>query len=128
MDLYVFIAANLGVGNVGDTSVNAGQCVGLVERWLDVNGKKHIWGNAKDLLQQADLKQFKVVRNLPLNAPQPGAVIVWDGTWGGGFGHTAVVVAANRNLVVVFEQNNPIGAAPVVATHGYAGVLGWISW
>ena len=73
MDLATFIAGNLGVANVGDTAVNAGQCVGLVEKWLDVNGKKHIWGNAKDLLQQADLKQFKVTRNLPLNAPQPGA-------------------------------------------------------
>lgn len=128
MDLATFIAGNLGVANVGDTAVNAGQCVGLVEKWLDVNGKKHIWGNAKDLLQQADLKQFKVTRNLPLNAPQPGAVICWNGFWGGGFGHTAVVVAANRNFVVVFEQNNPTGAAPVVNTHGYRDVLGWISW
>jgi surface antigen len=128
VNLATFIAAYLGVPNTGDTPGNAGQCVGLVEKWLGTNGKEHIWGNAKDLLKQADLKQFKVVRNLPLNAPQPGAVVCWDGTWGGGFGHTAVVVAANRNYVVVFEQNNPIGAAPVVNTHGYTDVLGWISW
>jgi surface antigen len=128
VNLATFVAAYLGVPNTGDTPGNAGQCVGLVEKWLDTNGKQHIWGNAKDLLQGADLKQFKVVHNLPLNAPQPGAVVCWDGTWGGGFGHTAVVVAANRRFMAVFEQNNPDGWPPVVATHGYTGVLGWISW
>jgi surface antigen len=128
VNLATFIANYLGVPNTGDTIENAGQCVGLVEKWLDENGRAHVWGDAKDLLQQADLKVYKVTRNLPLNAPKPGAVVVWNGTWGAGHGHTAVVVAANRRLLVVFEQNNPVGSAPVVATHGYTGVLGWISW
>ena len=121
-----FISSFIGIRNVGDTPVNMGQCVGLVEKWLTMNGKPRIPGNAKDLLFPPDLSAFTVIMNAPLNAPKPGDVIVWDGTWGGGFGHCAVVIAASRMLVAVFEQNNPTGSPPTVATHTYSGVAGWI--
>jgi surface antigen len=127
ISLAAFIGKYLAVPNVGDTPGNAGQCVGLIEKWLDANARPHIWGNAKDLLDQGQtIAGYKVVKNLPLNAPPVGAIVVWDGTWGNGNGHTAVVVAANRNRLAVFEQNNPAGAAPTVSTHDYAGILGWI--
>jgi len=128
MDLANFINAYLGSANTGDTPENRGQCVGLVEKWLDVNGKPHIWGDARDLLTNADVHTYKVVRNLPMNYPPPGAIVCWNGNWGAGHGHTAVVVAANVHYLVVLEQNNPEGSAPIVATHGYTDVLGWITW
>ena len=126
--LLPWVAKTLDVANTGDNPVNRGQCVGLVEAWLDVLGKPHIPGNAKDLLDGADHKVYKVTANLPSNFPQPGAIIVWGGSWGGGYGHTAVVLAANVNHVVTFEQNDPTGSPPLVATHNYSGVIGWISW
>ena len=128
MDLATFISALLGQPNVGDTAENAGQCVGLVERWLDANKKPHIWGDAKDLMKNAPPSVFKVTSNQPLNAPPPGSIVCWDSSWGLGHGHTAVVIAANRTRLAVFEQNNPIGSVPIVWTHGYTGVAGWISW
>jgi hypothetical protein len=128
MDLATFISALLSQRNVGDTQENAGQCVGLVERWLDANKKPHIWGDAKDLMTNAPPSVFKVTANLPLNAPQPGNIVCWDSSWGLGHGHTAIVIAANIRSLAVFEQNNPIGSAPIVWTHGYTGVAGWISW
>lgn len=128
IDLTAFIGKYLGVPNVGDTPINNGQCTGLVEKWLDDNGKRHIWGNAKDLLVNAIGSPFVVTYNTPLNAPRPGAIVVWNETWGQGFGHTAIVVAANRNRLVVFEQNNPLGAACLVATHDYRGIVGWVGW
>ena len=127
-DLASFISKYLGKANSGDNQANAGQCVGLIELWLDANGKPHIWGNAKDLLNNADLKAFKVVHNNPTNVPPAGAIVCWDYTWGAGDGHTAIVVAANSMHLAVFEQNNPTGHAPLVATHDYSGVLGWISF
>jgi len=128
IDLATFISQYLGKANTGDTPQNAGQCVGLVEAWLDANKAPHVWGNAVDLLANADPKFYKRVSNIPTNFPPPGAIVCWRGTWGGGYGHTAIVVAANVNLLVVFEQNNPIGGAPVVATHNYSGVQGWLTF
>src|SRR5579863_2330238 len=104
-----FIHLYLGRGNIGDNQVNLGQCVGLIEVWLDTCGKPHIWGNAKDLLVNAPAAAYKVVHNGPQNYPQPGDVVCWDNTWGAGDGHTAIVVAANSVQLAVFEQNDPDG-------------------
>ena len=48
--LLAFLQQYLGRANTGDTPENAGQCVGLVEVWIDVNKHPHIFGNAADLL------------------------------------------------------------------------------
>ena len=128
VDLSTFIRASMGARNTGDTPGNKGECVGLVECWLDANGKPHIPGNAVDLLGNADRKVYKATPNLPDNYPPPGAVICWSSAMGGGFGHCAVVVASNTMHVAVFEQNNPEGSPPIVATHGYGNVTGWLSW
>lgn len=124
--LLQFLGKYYGVPNTGDTPENKGQCVGLIEVWLDGFGLKHIWGNADQLMANADLRLYKVVQNLPTNYPPAGAIICWNSTWGMGAGHTAVVLAADVNHVVVFEQNDPIGFAPSVGRHDYSGVMGWI--
>jgi len=121
-----FIRTYLGVAGVGDTTENLGQCVGLIEKWLDINNLPHIWGNAVDLLNNAPLSVYKIVRNQPTNMPSGGNIVCWDATWGGGNGHCAIVLAANVNQLAVLEQNNPNGSPPLVATHGYTGVAGWI--
>ena len=128
VDLAKFISQYLGKANTGENSVNKGQCVGLIEVWLTANGKPHIPGNAVDLLANADPKVYKKTVNIPTNVPPPGAIVCWNGTWGGGYGHTAVVVAANVLQLVVFEQNDPDGAPPTVATHPYSGIQGWITF
>ena len=128
VDLATFISNYLGKANTGDTPGNLGQCVGLIEVWLDANKKPHIPGNAVDLFANADPKFYKKVANIPTNHPPPGAIVCWNGTWGGGYGHTAVVVASNVNALVVFEQNDPTGSPPVVATHNYNGVQGWLTF
>lgn len=126
--LLAFIQSYLGKANTGDTPGNAGQCVGLVEVWIDANKRPHIGGNAVDLLNNADPKAYKLTRNGPSNFPPAGAIVCWDGSWGAGYGHTAIVVAASPMQLVVFEQNDPDGASPLVATHSYAGVAGWLEF
>jgi surface antigen len=125
-DLLKFIDSYLGKAGTGDTPGNRGQCVGLIEVWADVNSHPHIAGNAVDLYRNADPAAYTKVANAPLNYPPAGAIVCWDGSWGGGYGHTAIVVAASSMQLVVFEQNDPLGASPLVATHSYAGVQGWL--
>jgi hypothetical protein len=128
--LFDFINKYTGEPGVGNTDLNKGQCVGLVSVWMDVLGIAHEWGNAKDLLANADSSKFDIIFNDPkdLNQfPLPGAILVWDDTWGNGDGHTGVVVKADGSSVDAFEQNNPAGHAPETVHHNsYAGVLGWL--
>lgn len=126
--LLAFINKYLGVAGTGTTSANSGQCVGLIEEWILANAHPVIWGNAVDLLANADPTHYVVTKNGPTNCPPAGAILCWDGSWGAGYGHTAIVVAATSMQVVVFEQNDPDGASPLVATHSYGGVAGWITF
>lgn len=123
--LLAFIEKYLGVPNTGTNPVNDGQCVGLIEVWADTLSHPRIAGNARDLLKYADPAHYAVVFNLPTNFPPAGAIVVWSAAWGNGFGHCAVVVAATPMELVVFEQNDPEGVAPNVATHSYANIVGW---
>lgn len=126
-DLINFILKYLGKANSGTNDANKGQCVGLIALWVTQHNHPSIGGNAVDLLRLADPKHYKRTMNGPVNFPAPGDVVCWNGTWGGGYGHTAVVVAAGPMQLVVFEQNDPYGAAPLVATHSYGGVDGWLT-
>ena len=125
-DLAAFITRYLGRGPVGTNPDNTGQCTGLAMLWLEANSHPVIFANAKDLLNQAPLADYQVFHNGLTNSPQPGALVVWGDTWGGGYGHVAIAVAANTMHLAVFEQNDPIGAGPLVATHDYTGVAGWL--
>lgn len=126
--LVQFLGQFLDKPGVGTNDANAGQCVGLVERWLAASGRRSVTGNAVDLLANAPKADLKVIYNTPINSPAPGDIVCWDGTWGNGYGHCAVVIAATDMKLVVFEQNDPAGSPPTVATHDYTGVAGWIWW
>lgn len=125
-DLLDFIQQYYGV-LCGDTSANFGQCVGLIELWTDKLGLTHTWGNAKDLLNNADTSKFDVIKNdinNPNQFPLPGDILVYDSTWGLGDGHTGVVLIADGKSIILFEQNNP--GAPVIKREPYRGLLGWL--
>lgn len=128
MNLPDFINKYLGKGSVGNTPENTGQCVGLVMKWLkDTLGNPHVWGHAKDLLQNADRSAYEVIMNTPDGVPQAGDVICWNGRMGGGFGHTAIIVKANVNTFEVLEQNNPTGANVRLHTYpNYNFIQGWL--
>ena len=127
VDVLTFVQSFLGKAGTGTNAANSGQCVGLVERWVTLNDHPAIPGNAVDLYANADAGSYAKTPNGPVNYPPKGAIVCWDGTWGGGYGHCAVVLAANAMQLVVFEQNDPEGAAPLVATHSYGGVSGWLT-
>jgi len=125
--LLAFIARYLGVSGSGTNPVNRGQCVGLVELWILTQGQVPLGGNAKDLLVSAAARKWRVTYNAPQNYPGAGDVAVWNSTWGNGYGHTAIALVATSMHLVVFEQNDPTGAAPLVSTQLYTGVAGWFT-
>jgi hypothetical protein len=131
-DLNAFIAQYNGQTNVGDTDANRGQCVGLIEVWTDALGEPHTWGNADQLLADADQSAFDVIFNTPSNFPSPGDIVVWGAGWEGSrVGHCAIATDANAGALTVFEQNDRLdggdGACRVFTLPTqYSGVLGWL--
>jgi peptidoglycan hydrolase-like protein with peptidoglycan-binding domain len=132
---------------IGDTDGNKGECVGLVQVWLNYLGfseegrgpeSQHVWGNAEALLREADSdKKYEpyydvIYKKSTTDLPVPGDVIVWDASRPntGGAGHTAVVISADHltGTFVVFEQNAPNkGALPRIWTYdNYDHVSGWL--
>lgn len=62
------------------------------------------WGNAKDIYYNWSTKYLtRIPRG---NAPQLGDIVCMDGTVGGGFGHTGVVVAVNGSNITIYQQNS----------------------
>lgn len=68
--------------------------------WQEVAG----WGNAKDIYYYWNKTYLDAVPRG--NAPQLGDIICMDGTIGGGYGHTGVVVTINGPNVVIYQQNS----------------------
>jgi surface antigen len=125
MTLQEFIEKYNGVGNVGNTQENTGQCTGLVSVWTDNLKLPHVWGNAADLLVNAG-EAYEVIKNTPDAIPEPGDCIVWTKGFNQTFGHTAIVVKGNVKTFEVFEQNNPLGGSCRLHTYpDYSYVDGW---
>lgn len=126
-----FVAEYLGVPNVGTNQVNAGECVGLVMRYVLSKGIPWFPGNAKDLYANASTKYFdKIPKG---QVPREGDIAVFDKTWGNGLGHTGIIVTALPQSFTLFEQNNPYGSPPRIGRHpashydtiiGYLGLKG----
>lgn len=116
-----------GMNGVGNTPENKGQCVGLISVWMDILGVAHEWGDAKDLLNNADKNVFDVILNTPDGVPQVGDVIVWRGAFNGGAGHTGVATGTgDTKTFEVFEQNDPLGSNCHLKTYKYSFVDGWL--
>lgn len=100
------------------------QCVDEASDYsILVAGGRRFTGDAKDIFgEQPDI--YNWVQNTPAGVPPKGAVFVYGPSWGGGFGHISIVLAADKNTQTSLEQN--VGAPRVtVGTHGYGGAIGW---
>lgn len=122
-----FLAQYNGKTNVGNTPENKGECVGLASVWIDVLKGPHVWGNAKDMYQNADPNFFEKIPNSPTGVPQKGDIIIWNGTFNRGPGHVAIATGkGDTKTFEVFEQNNPLGSNCHLRTYpNYNYVTGW---
>lgn len=101
------------------------QCTAIPHYWERMLGLGIVYGNAKDTFANAPDDTYEKELNGPSNFPRPGSIIVWDGGWGAGYGHTGVVVSANPNTFDVLEQNDGDGGLTHVGRHDYAHIIGW---
>jgi hypothetical protein len=125
--LLEWVKAN--VGRAIDVDHEYGpQCVDLVESYLTDVLRQPRWpGNAVTFASQV-FPKWRWVPNAPTNYPVVGDVVVWGqnaevGTTA--FGHCAVVLAANPNVLLVFSQNWPAFSPAQLKLMDYRGVLGW---
>lgn len=111
--------------------VYGAQCVDLVNDYLhEVWQLPYLQGNAIDF-QHATIRGWLWVRNDPANRPPTGAVVVWKGpdarAGTGIYGHTAVALLSDINVLLTFDENWPAGHAPQQVRHSYAAVVGWFN-
>jgi GH25 family lysozyme M1 (1,4-beta-N-acetylmuramidase) len=103
-----------------------GQCVSLSSLWAEDNGWHELDGpTAASIYRNFRHPDYQVIDNTPDGVPAPGDIIFWDETWGGGAGHTGVIVSADKNTFQVFEQNDGDNGLAHVAQHSYDHILGW---
>lgn len=83
-------------------------CVDVSKHWVEyLTGVKWTtsagWGNAKDIYS---FWSNTYLDKLPAgSAPKLGDICVMDGTVGGGYGHTGVVIGISGNNITIAQQN-----------------------
>jgi len=113
------------------------QCVDLLNYYQrDVIGGSFIPAEgAKDWFEgfpsAASSKYDKITNNMndPNQLPARGDVIIWGGrlAGSGGYGHIAIVLAADKSGFTSFDQNFPTGSLPHQQWHKWdSNVLGWL--
>jgi len=126
MTLEQFINNNLGT-RVEFDGVYPYQCVDLTKAYnRDVIGAPVIMGNAKDYAKNPlpDFYEYKI--NHLWYIPPRGAIAIWNGNVGGGYGHVAIVKDADIRNFKSFDQNWPAGESCVIVNHDYKNVVGFL--
>lgn len=83
------------------------QCFDLVNfYWNYLTGGQLYGLYAKDIPFNNNFNGLATVyENTPSFLPQKGDIVVWNGNWGEGAGHVAIVQSANINTFVSLDQN-----------------------
>ncbi|WP_204981977.1 N-acetylmuramoyl-L-alanine amidase [Mammaliicoccus sciuri] len=83
------------------------QCFDLVNfYWYYLTGGQLYGLYAKDIPFKNNFEGLATVyENTPSFLPQKGDIVVWNGNWGQGCGHVALVHSANINTFVSLDQN-----------------------
>lgn len=109
-----------------------GQCVSLSQAWAEVNG---VTGSPVFPVQYAyqmagsrpDFFTWEANKvGDPNSKPQPGDIVVFNQSYGGGAGHTGVCVSSDGYTMAIFQQNDPTGSGAYTKTYGFGGCSGWL--
>lgn len=84
---------------------------------------------AKNIFYNYKGNDFVKIKNTPKGIPKKGDIIFW-GTYPfvtGIAGHVGIVVSADINNIIVFNQNYPTNSPCGLRKFNYRGVIGWLS-
>lgn len=130
-DQFIAKWTGLGIDVDGFPADNPFQCMDLMHKYIvEVLGftdlrilaapsAKYVYLNYPNLF---GAQYFDRIANTPINVPQKGDVILWDGL----YGHVAVYKEGNVNSFISFDQNYPTGSKCHLQYHTYTNVLGWV--
>lgn len=86
-----------------------------------VSGAKDIWNNYDNRA---------LTRVQAGQRPQQGDVVVWGGSWGGGYGHVGIVAGVNPDGTLKVLNANATSAGSkgntVISNYGTGGILGYL--
>lgn len=110
-----------------------GECLSLVKWYIKevfnidppvsgCNGARCYWSVFNPPLGTV----FRKIPNTPDLVPERGWIAVWNGNVGGGYGHIGIVLSANVNSFVSFDQNWGSRNA-IKVTHNYNNVYGFLA-
>ena len=111
------------------------QCVDCMREYIiecmGLNPYEAIPANnyAKNMFYNFNSKYFTRVWNKANNFPKKGDIIFWK-TYPfvtGIAGHVGIVVSADVNNLIVFNQNYPTNSPCELRKFKYRGVIGWLS-
>jgi len=106
-----------------------GQCVDWANVYVMARGARPVRRDAAQWAWPGALAGWSWVENGPDNHPALGDVVVWRPNVPqlsiGPYGHVAVVVAADRMILLTMDQDWPVGSPVALTWHNYAGVAGW---
>ena len=130
MDLKQFIETNLKV-KVDFDKMYGAQCVDLYRQYCQdvlgmppsegVEGAKHLWEWYDRT--QIQKRYLQKIQNTPIFVPRQGDIVIYGD---GKYGHVAIVLFANANWMMVFEQDGYAQDGAKSAVRNYDGVLGFL--
>lgn len=101
------------------------QCVGLTKQYAqDLYG---VWprGNGKDWYGGSVQGQY--FDRIPASSPgRPGDIACWGPSWGGGYGHVAIVIEDRRDRLYTLTQSGTKGLAAYYSEFGKDGLQGYL--
>jgi len=127
MDVNTFAAKYAGQ-KVKSPHGIAGQCVSVSSEFAVLNGWPELFGSGDDTalhIYNNGVAGYQKIANAVGNFPAPGDLFFFGALYGGGAGHTGVVVSANANTVILAEQNDPYGSGVHEKAYSYNGAMGW---
>ena len=114
--------------NLGNTPENKGQCVGLVELWIRANDLPQIWGNAADIIFNADPKDYNREYAPLIHPVNPGDIVFWNRNLGNGFGHCGIFYSQTGTGFISFDQNWLNDHKAILVNHLWTNILGVLSF
>lgn len=122
-NLDKFISESLGK-YIDVDGLHDSQCVDLVNAWATgPYNLPYSRGNGKDKAHNMsrDYASHGWTFVSPSQPALPGDVVSWDHTWGGGYGHTAIVIRDEGNYLFTLTQNPGPTATARLSKRGLVG-------